>query len=104
MLTMIEHARVRTTGHRVQVLRRTGIARDTAIMAALEHSGAFVIGTPGGFRYRKAKSRHFIRPAADDVFLLDKAGRAVTAVLPAAYFGAHYEVIPALTVVDGGEA
>lgn len=102
MLNRIEHARVRSNGQKVLVLRRSGIARDLDIMAALEANGSFVIGTPGGFRYRKANARHFIRPAADDVFILDKAGRAVTAVVPAPYFAAHYEVIPALSVVDGG--
>lgn len=101
MLSRIEHARVRTTGNKVKVLRRSGIARDLEIMAALEANGSFVIGVPGGFRYRKASARHFIRPAADDVFILDTLGRKVTAVVPGPYFAAHYEVIPALSVVEG---
>ena len=102
MLNRIEHARVRTTGDRVLVLRRHGIARDLDIMNALEAAGAFVIGTPGGFRYRKANKRRFTRPAGNDVFILDKTGRKCTAVVPAAYFQAHYEIISALAVVDGG--
>ena len=102
MLNRVEHARVRTTGHRVLVLRRSGIARDLDIMAALEATGCFVIGTPGGFRYRKRNKRNFTRPAGNDVFLLDREGRKCTGVVPAPYFEAHYEIISALSVVDGG--
>ena len=102
MLKGIEHARVRTTGHRVIVLRRHGIAQDQEIMLGLEAAGAFVIGTPGGFRYRKANKRRFNRPAADDVFILDRTARKVTAVLPATYFAAHYEVTPNMSLAAGG--
>lgn len=102
MLKGIEHARVRTTGDRVIVLRRHGIARDQQIMLALEAAGAFVIGTPGGFRYRRANKRRFIRPAGNDVFVLDSTASKVTKVLPADYFAEHYEVIPALTLHQGG--
>ena len=104
MLNRIEHARVRTTGDRVLVLRRHGIARDLDIMNALEAAGAFVIGTPGGFKYAKpdAKAGCWMRPAPDAVFVLDAFGRADLDPLSRAYFDAHYEIIPALAVVDGG--
>lgn len=98
----IEHARVRTTGDRVVILRRHGIARDLEIMLALEAAGAFVIGTPGGFRYRRKNKRQFKRPAGNDVFVLDSTASKVTQVLPADYFAEHYEIIPALTLHQGG--
>lgn len=102
MLRSIEHARVRTTGDRVIVLRRHGIARDQEIMTALEASGAFVIGIPGGFRYRRKDKRRFHRPAGNDVFVLDRTASKVTQVLPADYFAEQYEIIPALTLHQGG--
>lgn len=102
MLKSIEHARVRTTGDRVTVLRRHGIARDQEIMTALEAAGAFIIGTPGGFRYRRKDKRRFHRPAGNDVFVLDSTASKVTQVLPADYFAEHYEIIPALSVLEGG--
>lgn len=90
--TLAETAEVNTTGHRVQVLRRQGVRHDEQIMRALDLAGNFVIGTPGGFRYRRPNKRRFTRPTADTVFLIDRQGRA-TAALPGAYFQAHYTVI-----------
>ena len=89
---LIETAEVNTTGETVRVLRRRGVRHDEQIMHALELAGHFVIGTPGGFRYRRAGKRKFTRPAADAVFVIDHDGKAV-ATLPGPYFAQHYTVI-----------
>lgn len=88
----IETAKVNTTGETVRVLRRRGVRHDEQIMHALELAGHFVIGTPGGFRYRRDGKRKFTRPAADAVFVIDGTGKAV-ATLPGPYFAQHYTVI-----------
>lgn len=89
---LIETATVNTTGETVRVLRRIGVRHDEQIMHALELAGHFVIGTPGGFRYRRDGKRKFTRPAADSVFVIDGTGKAV-ATLPGPYFAQHYTVI-----------
>lgn len=92
MSDLAETAVVTSTGDRVRVLRRQGIAHDEAIMRALEAADCFVIGTPSGFRYRRPRKRKFTRPQADTVFLIDEAGRATTS-LPGSYFQAHYRIV-----------
>lgn len=90
--TLAETAVVTSTGHCVTVLRRKTVAHDEQIMRALDLAGNFVIGTPQGFRYRRPKARKFTRPNLDTVFVIDREGRA-TSALPGAYFAAHYTVI-----------
>lgn len=96
-VSLAEVAVVNSTGDKVRVLRRRSIAHDEQIMQALEAAGHFVIGTPQGFRYRRANKRRFTRPEPSSVFLIDDKG-AATAVLPGAYFQAHY------TVLAGGDS
>ena len=94
--TLAETATVNTTGETVRVLRRRGVLHDEQIMRALEMAGHFVIGTPGGFRYRREGKRQFTRPEPATVYLIDDEGRATHAV-PGAYFAKHY------TIAKGGD-
>lgn len=89
--SLAEVATLNSTGQAVRVLRRRSVAHDEQIMAALESAGHFVIGTPQGFRYRRAGKPRFTRPALNTVFLVNDDGTA-TASLPAAYFYAHYTI------------
>lgn len=89
---LIETATVNTTGETVRVLRRRGVRHDEQIMHALELAGHFVIGTPGGFRYRKTNKKRFTRPEPATVFIIDDEGKA-TAALPGPYFTAHYTIV-----------
>lgn len=89
--TYVETATINTTGDTVTVLRRRSIRHDEAIMAALENSGCFVIGTPQGFRYRRPNKRKFTRADPNAVFIVNDD--EVTATLPGPYFYAHYQVI-----------
>lgn len=91
-VSLAEVAAVNSNGHRVNVLRRLSVSHDEQIMHALELAGHFVIGTPQGFRYRRANKKRFTRPEPSTVFLIDDQGR-VTAALPGAYFQANYTVI-----------
>ena len=91
-VSLAEVAAVNSTGHRVTVLRRRSVSHDEQIMHALELAGHFVIGTPQGFRYRRANKKRFTRPDPSTVFLIDDQGRA-TAALPGAYFQTHYTVM-----------
>lgn len=90
---LIEIAKINTTGETVRVLRRRGVRHDEQIMHALELAGHFVIGTPGGFRYRRKGKRRFTRPEPASVFIIDGQGAAV-ATLPGPYFQQHYTIIP----------
>lgn len=89
--SLAETAIVNTTGDKVRVLRRRGVRHDEQIMTALELAGHFVIGTPGGFRYRKYGKKRFTRPEPATVYLIDSEGKA-TAALPGAYFAKHYTI------------
>lgn len=89
--SLAETAIVNTTGDKVRVLRRRGVRHDEQIMRALELAGHFVIGTPGGFRYRKHGKKRFTRPEPATVYLIDAEGKA-TASLPGAYFAKHYTI------------
>jgi len=95
-MSLAETATVNTTGQAVRVLRRRGVRHDEAIMRALELAGHFVIGTPGGFRYRKHGKKRFTRPEPATVYLIDAEGKA-TAALPGPYFAKHY------TIAKGGD-
>ena len=94
--SLAETATVNTTGQTVRVLRRRGVLHDEAIMRALELAGHFVIGTPGGYRYRKHGKTRFTRPEPATVYLIDDEGKA-THALPGAYFAKHY------TIAKGGD-
>lgn len=92
-MTTIETARVRSTGDEVRVIRydRARLTTGLEIMTALERAGHFVIGTPAAFRWKSDKDKTFTTAPSDAVFLLSESG-AVTAVLPQAYFNAHYRI------------
>lgn len=89
--SLAETAIVNSTGQRVRVLRRRGVRHDEQIMAALELADHFVIGTPGGFRYRKYGKKRFTRPEPSTVYVIDSEGKATTA-LPGAYFAKYYTI------------
>ena len=91
-VSLSEIAMINTTGDKVRVLRRLGVRHDEQIMRALELAGHFVIGTPGGFRYRRKGKRRFTRPEPASVFIIDDHG-AATQKLPDAYFQEHYTIV-----------
>ena len=91
-VSLAEVAVVNSTGDTVRILRRRTFAHDEQIMRALELAGHFVIGTPQGFRYRKANKKRFTRPEPASVFIIDATGKA-TATLPGSYFQQHYTIV-----------